>query len=98
MASYQQYVPRLVLDSLHERPEALHRRLSGAPLFLDRSGFTSMFGRLARRGPIRTEELTGLLNLHIGRLLKCAHRLGGDSLSLVLTSEHAARRAAIEMR
>ncbi len=102
------YVPRLLVDWLKQTPDARHRAIEGTLIHLDISGFTRMSERLARQGKEGAEELTELLNLHFGNLLRAARaydgdllRFGGDALLLLFADEdHAARacNAALLMR
>lgn len=76
------YVPALILRQMTGPPsstfEPRANRLSGAVLFADLSGFTSLTETLARRGPAGAEELTGLLNAYFARLIDLIDAHGGD--------------------
>lgn len=93
------YVPRLVLDW----PTGIvHRQVEGTLLFVDLSGFTRLSERLARRGHVGAEELSGVLDLVFGDLITVASsyggsmlKYGGDALLLFFWDEaHASRGAA----
>lgn len=106
------HVPRLAMDWMAETPEALYRRVDGAMVFADISGFTALSERLAARGRIGAEELVETLSrvftwmldaaaLRGGQLIK----FGGDALLILFddrdTGGDAARQAAaaaVEMR
>ena len=106
------HVPRLAMDWLHDSAEARWRRVDGAMVFADISGFTALSERLAERGRIGAEELVETLSrvftvmldaaaLRGGQLIK----FGGDALLILFdqrdTGGDAARQAAaaaVEMR
>lgn len=93
------YVPRLALDW---PAGVVHRQVEGTLLFVDLSGFTRLSERLARRGHVGAEELTGVLDLVFGDLITVASsfggsmlKYGGDALLLFFWEEgHAGRGAA----
>ncbi len=102
------YVPRLVIDWLHEQPEVPYRAIDGTGVFADISGFTNLTERLARRGRAGAEEMGDVLNLVFEQLLSAAYEFGaglvkwgGDAVFLLYDGpEHAARacRSALEMQ
>lgn len=53
---------------------------SCAVLFADISGFTSLAERMADRGAVGAEELTGVLNRYFGQLIDIIDDFGGDVL------------------
>lgn len=77
-------------------------------MFIDISGFTKMSERLARKGKVGAEEVSGAIDVCFSELLEVSYRLGGsllkfggDALLLLFDGlEHPARaaRAAWEMR
>lgn len=54
--------------------------ISGAVLFADISGFTSLTERLAEKGAVGAEELTAALNRYFGQLIDIIDDFGGDVL------------------
>ena len=81
--SLASYVPNAVLTRLsrsaraHE-PEA--RRLPGAVLFIDATGFTAMAETLAAEGPAGAEKLTRLLNDNLGDVVELVRAHGGEAV------------------
>jgi class 3 adenylate cyclase/tetratricopeptide (TPR) repeat protein len=102
------FVPRLTLEWLRDRPEALWHEVDGTLAFVDISGFTAMSEKLSSRGRAGAEEVTEVMNATFAALLAVAYaqgggllKFGGDALLLLYEGdEHAARaaRAAFEMR
>ena len=72
------YVPRLVVEWLHDHDSSRHRRLTGTLAFVDISGFTALTERLARKGHVGAEEMSDALNATFGHLLAVADRQGAD--------------------
>ncbi|HWB67351.1 MAG TPA: adenylate/guanylate cyclase domain-containing protein [Mycobacteriales bacterium] len=95
------YVPRLVVEWLHDQPEVRHRQLDGTFVFADISGFTALTERLAVRDKAGAEEMGELLNQVFEQLLTAAYdygasllKWGGDAVLLMFDGdEHAARAA-----
>ncbi len=102
------YVPRVVVDWLRVSPDARRRELEGTLAFVDISGFTTMSEKLAQKGKLGAEEVTGVMNGTFARLLEVAYgagggllKFGGDALLLFFSGDgHAARAcdAAYGMR
>ena len=102
------YVPGFVVDWLGQQPHRRHRTVDGSLAFVDVSGFTRLTERLARRGNVGAEEMTGLLDATFAELLGVAYsygawlvKWGGDAVLLLFQGDgHAARActAAVEMR
>jgi class 3 adenylate cyclase/tetratricopeptide (TPR) repeat protein len=100
------YLPDLVRRWPVDAPA--HRRVEGALVSADISGFTALSERLATYGREGAEELTILLNRCFGGMIEIieAHggdvlKFGGDALLVLFTGEeHTARAAAscVEMR
>ena len=107
-ASLDRYVPRIATDWDEDAPGRRWQELDATLCFVDISGFTSLSEKLARRGRIGAEELTGVLNYVFGNMLDLAYqqggsllKFGGDALLLLFTGfDHASRAAsaAVEMR
>ena len=101
------YLPRIALDWMAEHPERTHRRFEGTLLFADVSGFTALTERLAARGKVGAEEITGVIGSVFGRLLGIAAsygadllKWGGDAVLLYFAEPDSAQRAgraALEM-
>jgi class 3 adenylate cyclase/tetratricopeptide (TPR) repeat protein len=102
------YAPRLLIDWLHNTPDARYRAVEGSMAFVDISGFTKLTERLARKGRVGAEEMSDILDATFGALLTVAQDDGGDLvkwggdavLMLYQGYAHAARaaRAAYRMR
>lgn len=102
------YVPRIATDWDIAAPDQSFQELDATLCFVDISGFTNLSEKLARRGRIGAEELTGVLNYVFGSMLEIAYlqggsllKFGGDALLLIYTGhDHATRAAsaAVEMR
>ncbi|MCA1840551.1 MAG: tetratricopeptide repeat protein [Actinomycetota bacterium] len=83
------FIPRLVLAWDQEEPGKLWRRLEGSMIFADLSGFTKMSEKLASKGKVGAEEVTGAIHSTFSSLLETAHlhgggllKFGGDALLL----------------
>ncbi len=84
------------------------RELDGTLVYVDISGFTALSEKLATRGRIGAEELTGVLNFVFADMLDIAYdrggsllKFGGDALLLLFAgSDHAGQAcsAAVEMQ
>ncbi len=92
------YIPKLVVHHLAGETRPLRPlradQYSGALLFADISGFTSLTETLANSGPSGLENLTQVLNTYFGHItdLILAHggdvlKFAGDSLLAVWTAE-----------
>ena len=102
------YAPRLLIQRLAERPEALVEDVDGTIVFVDISGFTRLSERLASKGRVGAEELTEAIESCFTALLALAYenggsliKFGGDALLLFFTGEdHGPRacRSAVWMR
>ncbi|HEX6219556.1 MAG TPA: adenylate/guanylate cyclase domain-containing protein, partial [Acidimicrobiia bacterium] len=102
------YVPRVASEWDLHAPGSLWRAITGSLVFVDISGFTNLSERLARRGRIGAEELTGVLNRVFGHMLEIVFqrggsllKFGGDALLLLFdTDDHVmqACAATVEMR
>jgi class 3 adenylate cyclase/tetratricopeptide (TPR) repeat protein len=102
------YVPRMAVNWVTRSPESNWRSVEGSLVFVDISGFTSLSERLASRGRIGAEELTGVLNRVFARMLETAFvrggfllKFGGDALLLFFEGEDhilQACAAVVEMR
>jgi class 3 adenylate cyclase/tetratricopeptide (TPR) repeat protein len=95
------YVPRLVVDWLHDRPESRHRRVPGTCVFADISGFTALTEKLAVRDKAGAEEMGEILNRTFEQLLTAAYdyganlvKWGGDAVLLLFDGERHTERAA----
>ncbi len=82
LPTLQSYVPVLITRRLAtditpvNQPTAEH--FAAATLFADISGFTQLTERLARQGPVGTEQLSNLLNTYFGKLTDLILAHGGD--------------------
>lgn len=65
-------------NCIQELPDNKIRKVSGALLLSDISGFTPMSESLAKEGKKGTEELTYILNNYFGRMLKIIQKHNGD--------------------
>jgi len=74
------YAPRVATEWLVDSPGIAFRRLDGAALFVDVSGFTALTERLAARGRIGAEQITDVIATAFGTLLEIAGRFGADLL------------------
>lgn len=107
-AGLDPYVPRIASEWDLNSPDSLWRSVDGTLVFVDISGFTNLSERLARRGRIGAEELTGVLNRVFGNMLEIVYarggsllKFGGDALLLLFaTADHVmqASAATLEMR
>ena len=74
------YLPRVALRWIAENPAARHEAVEGTLVFVDVSGFTALTERLATRGKVGAEEITGVIGWVFGRLLGIASSYGADLL------------------
>jgi class 3 adenylate cyclase/tetratricopeptide (TPR) repeat protein len=103
-----EYVPRRIAEWDLDAPGRSWQRVDGALCFVDISGFTALTEKLGRRGRIGAEELTEVLNLSFGSMLRIADNrggslvmFGGDALLLMFEGPDSALQAAsagVEMR
>lgn len=108
LPSLEPYVPRLVMEWLHDHDTETHRCLNGTLAFVDISGFTALTERLARKGHVGAEEMSDALNATFGHLLEVADqqgadlvKWGGDAILLMFDGPGHAERAccaAYDMR
>ena len=84
------YVPRLLIEWVHDSPEIPYRQVEGTLAFVDISGFTALTERLARRGKVGAEILRDTLDGVFIALLDEAYlwgagliKWGGDALLLL---------------
>ena len=95
------HVPRVALRWEAEGG-GLWREIDGSLVFVDISGFTALSEKLARKGRVGAEELTGTLSACFGELLAVAYeaggsllKFGGDALLLLFDGQgHASRACA----
>jgi class 3 adenylate cyclase/tetratricopeptide (TPR) repeat protein len=102
------YVPRLLIEWVHDSPAIPYRQVEGSLAFVDISGFTALTERLARRGKVGAEILRDTLDGVFNALLDEAYlwgagliKWGGDALLLFFDGpghEARAARAAWEMQ
>lgn len=102
------YVPNIAVTWAEEAPGSPWHSIDGSLVFVDISGFTNLSERLARRGRIGAEELTGVLDMVFGNMLEIVYRrggfllkFGGDALLLLFDGpDHVfdACAAVVEMR
>jgi len=102
------YVPAITAEWGLDLDARRWRVVDGTLCVVDISGFTALSERLAARGRIGAEELTGLLSDVFASMIEAVHqrggahlKFGGDALLLLFTGEdHAAQTAcaALEMR
>ncbi len=95
----RRYVSRLQLSKIAARQpgssEPSLASTSGAVLWVDVSGFTSLTSSLAEKGPIGVEEVSQVMSAYFGRITDIATGTGGDVVSyagdgaLIFWSEHA---------
>lgn len=105
---WEAYVPQMAVNWVTHAPETSWRSVDGSLVFVDISGFTKLSERLASRGRIGAEELTGVLNRVFAAMLEIAYvrggyllKFGGDALLLFFDSgDHVlqACAAVVEMR
>ena len=78
----RRYAPALLLSKLARDPGRLREpqaeSFPAAVLFADISGFTALTERLTRNNPAGVTELTGLLEIYIGKLVDLITAHGGD--------------------
>jgi class 3 adenylate cyclase/tetratricopeptide (TPR) repeat protein len=98
------YVPRLLIQWVHETPEARYRAVDGTLAFVDISGFTALTERLARKGKIGAELMRDTLDGVFRALLDEAYdwgagllKWGGDALLLLFDGPDHPQRAARAM-
>jgi class 3 adenylate cyclase/tetratricopeptide (TPR) repeat protein len=106
--AWNAYVPQMAVNWVAQSPDTSWRSVDGALVFVDISGFTSLSERLASRGRIGAEELTGVLDKVFGRMLEIAYvrggyllKFGGDALLLFFDGDdHVLQACAsvVEMR
>ena len=94
----ESYVPDLVRRWPESDPP--HRRVDGALVSADISGFTALSERLAAYGREGAEELTLLLNQCFGGMIEIIDsyggdvlKFGGDALLVLFDGDHATARA-----
>ena len=102
------YVPRILIEWVHDSPEIPYRQVEGSLAFVDISGFTALTERLARRGKVGAELLRDTLDGVFNALLDEAYqwgagliKWGGDALLLLFDGpghEARAARSAWEMQ
>lgn len=102
------YVPNIAVTWAEEASDSAWHRVDGSLVFVDISGFTNLSERLAKRGRIGAEELTGVLDMVFGNMLEIVYRrggfllkFGGDALLLLFDGrDHVldACAAVVEMR
>jgi class 3 adenylate cyclase/tetratricopeptide (TPR) repeat protein len=102
------YLPRIATAWASDRADCRSVVVDGTLVFVDISGFTALSERLAQRGRVGAEELTGTLSACFAGLLDVAYlrggsllKFGGDALLLLFDGdEHEVRGAAsaMEMR
>ncbi|MEO6714083.1 MAG: adenylate/guanylate cyclase domain-containing protein [Mycobacteriales bacterium] len=102
------FVSRFVLDWLRDSRDQRHRTADGTLVFVDISGFTRLTERLAAKGKIGAEEMSGILDVTFAALLSVAYdygawlvKWGGDAVLLFFDGDLHTRRActaAHEMR
>lgn len=107
-SALERYVPRIATDWEQDAGSRKWQEFDATLCFVDISGFTNLSEKLARRGRIGAEELTGVLNFVFGRMLELTYlqggsllKFGGDALLLMFSGyDHATRAAsaAVEMR
>ena len=105
---WEAYVPQMAVNWVTHAPETTWQAVDGSLVFVDISGFTNLSERLASRGRIGAEELTGVLNRVFARMLEIAYarggyllKFGGDALLLFFDSgDHVLQgcAAVVEMR
>jgi class 3 adenylate cyclase/tetratricopeptide (TPR) repeat protein len=98
------YVPRLLIEWVHETPEKQYRAVDGTLAFVDISGFTALTERLSRKGKIGAELMRDTLDGVFRALLDEAYdwgagllKWGGDALLLLFDGPGHPQRAARAM-
>jgi class 3 adenylate cyclase/tetratricopeptide (TPR) repeat protein len=93
--------PRLVRAWLTSEPSRRHRRVEGALVFLDISGFTALTESLAGRGRIGAEEIRDVINATFSAILDVAYadggsllKFGGDAILVLFDGDSAVPRAS----
>lgn len=102
------YVTNIAVAWAEQPSASPWHSVDGSLVFVDISGFTNLSERLARRGRIGAEELTGVLDRVFGKMLEVVYRrggfllkFGGDALLLLFDgTDHVldACAAVVEMR
>ncbi len=79
LASYlPRYQRRLIVEGRRPGQDAFAECSHAAILMVDISGFTALTERLAKLGAAGAEQLSGILNRHLGRIAEIAESRGGD--------------------
>jgi len=79
LASYlPRYQRRLIAEGRRPGQDAFAECSHAAILMVDISGFTALTERLAKLGAAGAEQLSGILNRHLGRIAEMAESHGGD--------------------
>src|SRR5581483_1262870 len=99
------HVPRVALE-WEADGGGMWREVDASLVFVDISGFTALSEKLARKGRVGAEELTGTLSACFGGLLAVAYeaggsllKFGGDALLLLFDGQgHASRACASALR
>ena len=98
------YVPRLLIEWVHDEPERRYLPVDGSLAFVDISGFTALTERLARKGKIGAELMRDTLDGVFRALLDEAYdwgagllKWGGDALLLLFDGPGHPERACRAM-
>jgi len=79
LASYlPRYQRRLIAEGRRPGQDAFAECSHAVILMVDISGFTALTERLAKLGAAGAEQLSGILNRHLGRITEIAESHGGD--------------------
>ena len=79
LASYlPRYQRRLIAEGRRTGQDAFAECSHAAILMVDISGFTALTERLAKLGAAGAEQLSSILNRHLGRIAEIAESHGGD--------------------
>jgi class 3 adenylate cyclase len=79
LASYlPRYQRRLIAEGRRPGQDVFAECSHAAILMVDISGFTALTERLAKLGAAGAEQLSGILNLHFGRIAEITESHGGD--------------------
>ncbi len=102
------YVPRVLAEWDRHAPGARWRSIDGTVALFDISGFTTLTEQLSLHGRIGAEQLTDLLDVVFGDMMRAGYerggslvKFGGDALLFLFTGiDHHlhACSAAVEMR
>lgn len=80
--SLKRYVPALLLERLNRNSEKIsepiHETFEAAVLFADISGFTKLTEALTQNNPNGVDELAGILDIYMGKLIEIITNHGGD--------------------